>query len=152
MPTQPQPSMDTATLVAMWSAISSIIAVLATQGVKALIVWLKDRKEITGKSMALGGRMALSDREQLNRFIDDLRSDQQKTEARLDETLKHVEILQVENASIRAELAVAKTDLTHSMQRSERDNARWNKERELMQSEIQKLKEQIAVLQKRGRA
>lgn len=139
---------DAAQTTAMWSALSAIVAVLATQAVKAVVVWLRGRGEVDGKKAATAGRMALSDREQLTRFIEDMRKEQERTDARLDDALARMNAMSKEDAQLKSDIAVAQRDLMHATEQHDRDREEWLKEREFLLGEIKLLKAQVEQLQR----
>jgi predicted nucleic acid-binding Zn-ribbon protein len=158
---QSGPPVDVTSQAAMWSAISAIVAVLATQGIKAFIVWLKARETILGKRAELSSRTSLSDREQLNTLIgemrveykstiDDLKRELKDTDARLGDAIKNMDELKREDAQLRVDVATAKRDLVYAVERHERDRQEWAVERAHLLAEVDALKLQVAQLQKQS--
>lgn len=161
---------DPAATTAMWSAISAIVAVLATQVIKAVIVWIKGRQVSQGKRAEQSSRVSLSDREQLNTLIndmrleykqtiatmkvehaqtvDDLKRELSDTDKRVADTNKQMAVMQGEDAQLRVDVATGKRDLLHALEVHDRDRAEWAAERQMLVGKVAALELQMSQMQK----
>lgn len=96
--------------VAIWSAIASVASVVGTLVAQAAVTWIKGRNQVKGKQATESSRMELSDRQELKRYIEDSRMQNEKLNLKIDQQQTFIDTLRTQVTDLTVKLAISERD------------------------------------------